>query len=941
MASPQRSGEKKKKLIEFTKRLLWNAGTQALNLTVPVEFALEVAQDFYDIFISADEEDRVALIESAQAMSEVEREALIAEIRGAQGEAGAQATRGVLETLRIGPSRGEALETINARMLGGTGETLMPRALSPEQRALGRAVASSMMIGTMGASPRGALSRSDWPTIPGYELTGVLGVGAFADVFLARELDESGHPCRTCALKVGLLQNEGRFRREVSALSAVSHPNLIDYYGSGILSDPPPPKFWICMPNLSGLTLGGLMRWGLDLEQKLLLAEQVLEGLKALHTHGISHRDLKPENVLISDQFQVQLTDFGLSKSEGTAGLGSVKTTDGMMMGTPTYMSPEQAEGRDDIGAEADIWAFGALVYELFTEARLFEGKTLAVTFRNIFTQIVKVDVPSIPKPLQACLARCLERSLQKRFKDAREVHKTFTPLAQKLRRELRHQRYRGRWTQVIEEELVVRFAEYHKGVLPERSSDLFAVAYPHLPELDPERLAEVLPLVFKAQLSVEEARQEVETLGEDIDWELELESARSKEVARLGIKTLEESFSRAAEVERAKGEAETMVRRRQEEKRERLSALNARIEESKAGVDRVLKEALRDEMMEYAHLIKERDTEALRADKELKERQRREARERQTEARRARKNREDRERQLAKECEAELDRAMRKKLLKWMLPFAIVITLLVIRGERQRYDGTELTELAQCIATKRCHPSGVEFIKIPRGSFDMGSREGMLDERPVHRVTINSFLMSKTEVTVGQYRKCVEAMECTLADRCDWGVPNWTSSPSTKENQPINCVNRNQARTFAKWVGGDLPSEAEWEYAARGGDHFKYAGSNNRDEVAWYDSNSAGGTQPVGAMKPNGYGLYDMSGNLWEWVLDEYKESYQGAPRDASPVCSDLECNQEGLGRVYRGGSWHNFADSLRVTNRGMYAFDYHYSILGFRVRMALKPKP
>ena len=76
MASPQRSGEKKKKLIEFTKRLLWNAGTQALNLTVPVEFALEVAQDFYDIFISADEEDRVALIESAQAMSEVEREAL-------------------------------------------------------------------------------------------------------------------------------------------------------------------------------------------------------------------------------------------------------------------------------------------------------------------------------------------------------------------------------------------------------------------------------------------------------------------------------------------------------------------------------------------------------------------------------------------------------------------------------------------------------------------------------------------------------------------------------------------------------------------------------------------------------------------------------------------------------------------------------------------------
>jgi len=155
-----------------------------------------------------------------------------------------------------------------------------------------------------------------------------------------------------------------------------------------------------------------------------------------------------------------------------------------------------------------------------------------------------------------------------------------------------------------------------------------------------------------------------------------------------------------------------------------------------------------------------------------------------------------------------------------------------------------------------------------------MGSTDGDSDEKPVRRVTIKSFLMSETEVTVGQYRKCVKAGTCSPANRCDWGDPNWTSSPSTKEDHPINCVSWDQARTFAKWAGGDLPSEAEWEYAARGGQRFKYAGSNDPDEVAWYDSNSGGGTKPVGGKKKNGFGLHDMSGNVWEWALDEYKNS-------------------------------------------------------------------
>jgi formylglycine-generating enzyme required for sulfatase activity len=120
-----------------------------------------------------------------------------------------------------------------------------------------------------------------------------------------------------------------------------------------------------------------------------------------------------------------------------------------------------------------------------------------------------------------------------------------------------------------------------------------------------------------------------------------------------------------------------------------------------------------------------------------------------------------------------------------------------------------------------------IEFILIKGGSFMMGSEESNW-EKPIHRVVVKDFYMSKTEVTVGQYRKCVEAGVCSKPDSCNYGSPNWTDSIGSKENHPINCVDWKQARTFAKWVGGDLPSEAQWEYASRsGGKDIKYPWGN------------------------------------------------------------------------------------------------------------------
>ena len=234
---------------------------------------------------------------------------------------------------------------------------------------------------------------------------------------------------------------------------------------------------------------------------------------------------------------------------------------------------------------------------------------------------------------------------------------------------------------------------------------------------------------------------------------------------------------------------------------------------------------------------------------------------------------------------------------------------------------------------------AGIKWVRIPAGRFKMGSNESS-SEQPIHNVKVKAFLMSETEVTLAQYRKCVKAGRCTEPftrySSCTW-------DKSGRDNHPINCIDWGQARTFAVWAGGDLPTEAQWEYAARRGQDYKYAGSNNADKVAWYADNSGGSTHSVKTKKPNGYGLYDMSGNVWEWTLDEWHGNYKGAPsRAEKPWGNVSKCIQKyDIGssrRVIRGGGWDYSVWTLRVANRiydeQLNGLDF---LLGFRIRRTL----
>ncbi len=248
---------------------------------------------------------------------------------------------------------------------------------------------------------------------------------------------------------------------------------------------------------------------------------------------------------------------------------------------------------------------------------------------------------------------------------------------------------------------------------------------------------------------------------------------------------------------------------------------------------------------------------------------------------------------------------------------------------------------------------TGIEWVRIVGGSFDMGSDDGGSFEKPVHRVTVPTFEISKTAVTFKQYQACVSAGDCTAAhvddgtcfvnDGSYWGRGTLPSS-FQGDSQPVVCVDWDQAQAFARWAGGRFPSEAGWGYAARcGGRDWKYPWGDEEAtcERAVIEDGSGNGcgrdsTWPV-CSKPTGnttQGLCDMAGNVWEWVQDWYHSSYDGAPTDGSAWESPTGSN-----RVIRGGSWYGDAWGVRAAVRGAVDPGRRGDDLGFRLARSVRP--
>ena len=270
--------------------------------------------------------------------------------------------------------------------------------------------------------------------------------------------------------------------------------------------------------------------------------------------------------------------------------------------------------------------------------------------------------------------------------------------------------------------------------------------------------------------------------------------------------------------------------------------------------------------------------------------------------------------------------------------------------------------------------PDCPEMVVVPAGNFTMGSStsekswaashggslESVADEAPQHVVSLRSFALDKYDVTRAEYAAFVRETKYSAGDGCyvssmpksnkradgSWQNPGFNQT----DRDPVVCVSWQDALAYVSWLNGKarrpgstsgdgpyrLPSESEWEYAARAGTTTKFWWSDDdarADDHAWFKENSGRHTHPVGSKPANAFGLYDMVGNVWQWTEDCYADTYANAPTDGRASEAGKSCL-----RVDRGSSWLYPSWLLRSATRERNPADYRDIIMGFRVDKTLK---
>lgn len=245
-------------------------------------------------------------------------------------------------------------------------------------------------------------------------------------------------------------------------------------------------------------------------------------------------------------------------------------------------------------------------------------------------------------------------------------------------------------------------------------------------------------------------------------------------------------------------------------------------------------------------------------------------------------------------------------------------------------------------------------LIQVKGGTFKMGSKKSdasaELDEQKEHTVTLNTFEINKFEVTVWEWKQFIKANKMKMPPKPTWG---W------QDNYPINGITWNEAIAYCNWLsikeklqpcytkkgpnflcnfqanGYRLPTEAEWEFAAKGGTsskNYRFSGSDKIEDVAWYKSNSKGHPNTIGTKLPNELGIYDMSGNVWEWCWDWYNKDFYKQEKGDNPKGPEM-----GERRTVRGGSWDSQPNYIRPANRISTIPSKTHEFYGFRTARTL----
>jgi serine/threonine protein kinase/formylglycine-generating enzyme required for sulfatase activity len=720
-----------------------------------------------------------------------------------------------------------------------------------------------------------------------YKIVESLGRGGMAEVYKVWDTQ------RGAALAMKVLRDDlaedivfmRRFEREAHNLTKLQHPNIVRCYG---LEREGRTAFML-MDYIEGGTLRSEIfdaHAPLSTQRILEVIQPVCSALNYAHQMGVVHCDVKSANIMLHKNGTIYLTDFGIARGMDAA------TSTMVGVGTPAYMAPELIKGEDPT-PQTDIYALGIVLYEMLTGGeRPFTGERATITgttAEKVRWEHLKLNPipissynPLITQDIERIILKCIEKNRVNRFRNIQDVLLSIEQVTHEqnkisngknnISEQLRHPSHEERafgndQENAHKQSSIKTIKETNQGRrIISNSFGLLCTGFIVIALLFIfiYRESKTATITFSPQATYttdtpsEVLREHTYTYispdrGNNIDWECVYQ-------VQLGD-VLVQIFDRFD--------------------------LNYSLEQ--------------DSLYYYEH------------------------------------------------CEfngSNFTCSEQRQLIDPNLLYAEVWLIINSHEEKENEWDSEsclsgggfihfLTNLEETqspnsisiitpeyeIGSNLVFPvDGMRMVYVPAGNFEMGSNDGYDDEKPVHSVWLDAFWIDQTEVTNGMYEECVAEKVCDPQDNHDYTNPDTGTqhfNSSAYSDYPAVYVNWEQANDYCAWAGRRLPTEAEWEKAAKGDTFYSYPWGNSspNSNLANFNDN-IGDTVEVGSY-PDGasmYGALDMAGNVWEWVNDWYNDTYYKSSPGMNP-----QGPSSGTEHVLRGGSFSILSEAkyLRVTYR------------------------
>ncbi len=703
-----------------------------------------------------------------------------------------------------------------------------------------------------------------------FDILEEVGHGGFGTVYRANDTSLD----RVVALKVLHEQYKSdlkfidSFKREARLMAKVSHPNVVQLFEVGDLDG----QIYIAMQYFDDGSLEQKIQAGgpLLLTEAVRMLNQVARGLEAGHKIGLIHRDVKPANILYSQNGYIAISDFGVMKSIQQ---GSTDTTNSFnqFAGSPYYIPPEVWQSKSNLSPAADVYSLACVFYEALTGEVLFEGDT----YEHVLTRHV-LEAPVFSKSLPDGLEDYLSIALAKNPSDR---YQTMNDFLMATRAALESKRKKGDTTESSTQ--TDKFSELPEPLSPGE------VSFDQLVKQAERRTA--------PQSQASKPAQQIASAQPVIE-----PKSPAPEITQKDIKPVSPAKETAPAVSEVKKPSESPSGPKSQTQKAEL----------KSGKDN-------SKPLADSHLA---DTETATIPPALPG-----TRPKFEDVPPTKIQAEDQTPATTSQFSGGQSRKKNKIVLPLLIGLGLVSLLtvfLIFRDEifpSQTNPGTETqasqsqTPTAATAAASFRKQDGMEMVFVPGGFFDMGSDVGDEDEQPVRRVYLDDYWIDKFEVTNAQYAQCVSEGACT--------EPSSTSS-YTRENYfgnasytdyPVVHITWYQAQNYCQWTGGNLPTEAQWEKAARGTDKREYPWGNETPDYsrANYDL-SIGDTTAVGSYSSGAspYGAMDLAGNVGEWVQDGF------APYSLEKVYNPIGTFNTPY-RAIRGGNYFDLPSDIRSAYR------------------------